>query len=345
MEPVKREAGFMKRQSGIDLVRITGMFFVLGLHQFLYNGFYSEPQMGWAVWAADVFRWLFFCCNGLFMMLTGYLKCGKRGFRECCRGLVPLMIGYGLTCLVVYPAMSLSGEKLSLLGWVTKFLNFGNYAWYLEMYLGLALLSPVLNLGLGQLKDRELCLFALIMVGITSLHSITGLEFVPDYWSALYPVTYYVLGAAIRRMQPKVNSWMGIGMALLVCAGMAFVSLISTNQAFSKGFTQGYGDFWTMLTAVCVFLGLYRVQVGEKTGRILAWLAGGVFEGFLLSKAFDLWTYPLVRRWHQPELYPLVFLSVTVPSFLCCLLLGKLFHRAAERIANRISWYREKINM
>lgn len=332
----------MKRESGIDLVRITGMFFVLGVHQFLYNGFYYEPQQGVLIWAADVFRWLFYCCNGIFMMLSGYLRSNKTDFRDCYRGLVPILIGYGLTCLVVYPAMDLSGEKLSLFGWLSKFITFGNYAWYLEMYLGLTLFSPVINLGLKQMSDRNLTIFALIMIFVTSAHSMTALDVIPDYWSALYPATYYVLGAAIRRLKPCVKPWQGMGAALLVCMGLALVSIVSTEEGFSKGFTQGYGGIWTMLTAACVFLGLYRVRVGERMGRVLAWLSGGVFEGFLLSKAFDLWTYPLVRQWHHPENYLLVFVTVTLPSFICCLLLGKIFSLAANTIANRIPWYRKK---
>ncbi len=332
----------MKRESGIDLVRITGMFFVLGVHQFLYNGFYYEPQQGFLMWSADVFRWLFYCCNGLFMMLSGYLRCNKTRFRECYRGLIPILIGYALTCLVVYPAMYFSGEKLNILGWISKFITFGNYAWYLEMYLGLTLFSPVINLGLKQMGDRDLAIFALIMVFVTSAHSFTPLDLIPNYWSALYPVTYYILGAAIRRLQPRVKVWQGLGGALLVCMGLACVSLLSTDDGFSKGFTQGYGGIWTMLTAVCVFLGLYRVQAGARLSRALGWLSGGVFEGFLLSKAFDLWTYPVVRCWHRPETYLLVFLTVTVPTFLCCLLLGKLFSLGANAIADRVPWYRRK---
>lgn len=330
----------MKRESGIDLVRITGMFFVLGVHQFLYNGFYYEPQQGLLIWAADVFRWLFYSCNGIFMMLSGYLRCNKTQFRDCYRGLLPILIGYILTCAVVYPAMNASGEKLNLIGWFSKLITFGNYAWYLEMYLGLTLLSPVINLGLKQMSDRNLSVFALIMMFVTSLHSITPLDIIPNYWSALYPVTYYILGAWIRRMQPNVRLWQGLGGAMAICMVLACISVASTDDGFSKGFTQGYGGVWTMMTAVCVFLGLYRIHTGERAGRILGWLSGGVFEGFLLSKAFDLWTYPLVRQWHTPEKYLLVFITVTVPTFLCCLLLGKLFGLTAAAIADRIPWYR-----
>lgn len=332
----------MKRESGIDLVRITGLLFVVGVHQYLYNGFYYEPQMGAAMWAADTFRWLFFCCNGIFMLMTGYLRAPKAFGKGCYKGLVPVLVSYVLCCGIIFPVQAMLGEKLSFIGWLERLVTFGNYAWYVEMYIGLVLFSPVINMGLNQLKDRDLTIFACIMVGFTSLHYITALNLVPDYWSALYPVTYYVIGVTIRRLQPKVKPWQGIGLALLVSMGLALSSIITTDEGFSKGFTQGYGGFWTMLTATCIFLGLYRVRVSPRMAKVLAWLAGGVFEGYLLSKIFDLWTYPLVKQWHVPEKYLLVFLCVTVPTFLCTLLLGKLVNLLSGRLARLLPGFSSK---
>jgi surface polysaccharide O-acyltransferase-like enzyme len=298
--------------------------------------------MGFWMWSADVWRWLFFCCNGIFMMLSGYLRCNKTDLHDCYRGLVPVLVGYTLCCAIIFPAQFLLGEQLNVFGWAERFVTFGNYAWYVEMYIGLILFSPLINLGLKQMDDKTLGWFANIMVFVTSAHNMTALDLIPNYWSALYPVTYYILGAAIRRLQPKVKAWQGLGLALLICMGLATSSILTTDEGFSKGFTQGYGGIWTMLTAAGVFLGLYRVKVGQGTGKVLGWLAGGVFEGYLLSKIFDIWTYPLVRQWHTPDKFWLVFLVVTVPTFICTLLLGKLVSLAAEAISDRIPWYRKK---
>ena len=82
----------MKREPGIDLIRLTGLFFVVGVHFFLYNGFYYAPQKGWAIWLADCVRWLFFSCNGIFMMLTGYLRSRKPLGPGYCRCLIPVLL-------------------------------------------------------------------------------------------------------------------------------------------------------------------------------------------------------------------------------------------------------------
>ena len=98
-----------------------------------------------------------------------------------------------------------------------------------------------------------------------------------------------------------------------------------------------------MLTATAIFLGLYRIKVSPKVGKVLAWLAGGVFEGYLLSKIFDLWTYPLVKQWHVPEKFWLVFICITLPTFVCTLLLGKLVNTLSVSIQKLFTVYSGKV--
>ena len=80
-------------EAGVDLFRILGLLFVNGLHACLYNGFYSVPQVGAEVWLANTFRWLFYGCNAMFMLLTGYLKSTKPWNRRYYKGLVTVLVG------------------------------------------------------------------------------------------------------------------------------------------------------------------------------------------------------------------------------------------------------------
>ena len=340
----------MKREAGPDLIRVTGVFFVVSLHQFLYNGFYSQLQTGFQMWTADVFRWLFFCCNGIFMMLTGYLKSQKPFDKRYYRGLIPVLVSYVLCCVIIFPLQHLLlTEKLPFSEWIDKLVGFGNYAWYVEMYIGLILFSPLINLGLGAIREeKQLKLIAAVLFCMTALPGITPLNLVPDYWTSLYPVTYYVLGAVIRRLRPKVKPWQGIGAALAMCMVLAGISILTAPKGFSSGYTQGYGGFWTTLITLTVFLGLYRVNPGPKVSRVLAWAAGGCYEGFMLSLIPDLWAYGLVKQWHTPGKWPLVYLCITIPIFLVSLLAGKAIHSLTQKILslfpgwNRIDTKKEK---
>lgn len=317
------------REPGIDLLRCVALLFVVGVHSFLYNGFYSAPQVGSAIWPATSFRWLFFCCNGLFMMLTGYLKTTKPFNAKYYKSLIPIMVSYTLICLLTFPIRhTLLNEKMYLAEWIKLWIQFGNYAWYLEMYIGLLLVSPALNFMMDALKPgkQQRAAVAVAFV-ITALPSITTLNLVPDYWIALYPMTYYLIGAYIKRNQPKVHPASGLAVTVLTIIFLGFVSLLSTDEAFSKGFTQGYGGFWIVLITTSLFLALYRLPISPRLAKILSWAAGGVLEGYLFSRVLDVWLYSKFPQWHTPKKYILLFLCVTIPIYLCSLLVGKLVHR------------------
>ena len=319
------------RQSGIDLLRCLGLLFVTGLHSFLYNGYYYEPQVGALMWAGNSMRWLFFTCNGLFMTLSGYLKCEKPLNKGYYRSLLPILVGYVLTCVVSFPIRHfLIGEKLTLFEWVEKLVTFGNYAWYIEMYIGLLLFSPVINLALEKLtKPKQLYWLAGTMIVISALPSITPLDLIPDYWTSLYPVTYYCVGAVIRKLQPKWKSWICLALAASAAMRLGRLTLISTDGTISDGFGQGYGGFWVTVIITLLFVGLYRVKIGVKTAKVLTWLSGGVFEGYMLSRLFDVWIYGTVPAWHTPAMYPVIFLCITIPVFFVSILAGKAVHTLA----------------
>ncbi len=327
----------MKRETGADLYRIMGLLFVNMLHACLYNGFYFEAQEGAAMWAANSVRWLAYGCNAMFMLLTGYLKSVSPWGRKYYRSLVAVLVGYVLTCIISYPIRYfLIGEKDGLEIWLTRFVTFSNYAWYVEMYIGLFLFSPLINLALDKIREpRKLWLMALSLLAVTVGHSATTINLLPDYCGAMYPLALYTLGAVIRRTKPQIPSWLGLVTAVLTAMGLGYTSLQTATDNFNSGFGQGYGGFWVVLMVTALFFGVYRLR-GGAAGRMLAWLSGGVFEGYILSRLLDVWVYGTVSQWHSPEKYPLIFLCVTIPVFVISLLSGKLVNSISGAITRKL---------
>ena len=323
-----------KRESGIDLYRCLGLLFVTGLHSFLYNGFYSEAQ-GLSMLFPNMARWLFSACNGMFMLMTGYLKTRKPWDRGYYRGLWTVLVGYGLTCLISYPIRHfLYGEDHTLLQWIDRFFTFDGYGWYIGMYVGLILLSPVLNLAMDHMDRWQLLGLALTMAALTTLPSATPIHLLPEYWTGLYPLTYYTLGAVIRRLELHIPSWIGLLGAALTAGLMGLLSsFTAAGGVFTDGFVQGgNGGFLSTILVTVLFLGIYRLRLPSGLERLLAWLSGGVFEGYLLSRLLDVWGYDLLPQWHTPECYPLLFICVTIPVFLCSILAGKAVHTLAAKL-------------
>lgn len=333
MKPMIQGVFFMpKREPGPDLIRCLAFFFVVVFHSFLYNGYSMERQAGWPMLLSGSLRWLSVSCIGLFLMLSGYLK-QDQDAKKCFRSLPPVLVGYLLAAVVSIPLRHfLLGDPQPLAVWLERLLSFRGvyYGWYVEMYVGLALLMPFVNLLLAQLKTtKQLLTLALILLSLTALPGATALPILPGYWKSIYPLTYYVLGAIIRRARPRVAPVAAISVSLVTALALGTATVLSTDGTIHEAFTQQFADLWIAVIAVSLFLGTYRVRLSPRLGQVLAFCAKGCYGGYLLSHLLDSWAYGILPQWHTPQSYWKLFFCVSIPIFAVSILLGHLLQAAA----------------
>lgn len=141
----------------MDIVRCFAFFFVVSIHFFLNSGYYNEIVTGPRMYIMTLFRSFFMICVPLFMVLSGYLMCNKTISRSFYKKLIYTISIYILSslCCVLYKVLVIK-ESLSIGTFVCGFFNFSNapYSWYVEMYIGLFLLCPFLNLIYHNLKNK-----------------------------------------------------------------------------------------------------------------------------------------------------------------------------------------------
>ena len=324
-----------KRMPGLDIIRCIALLFVVSFHSFLNNGYYAEPQRGAFMWLAGSFRWLSVSCIGLFLMLTGYLKSERTDFRACCRGLAPVWLGYILAAAITVPIRHfLLGDCQPLGVWITRLFSFSAlyYGWYVEMYLGLVLLMPLINTALRQFDLKSLILCNAIMLTVTALPGATPWPLAPDHWRGIYPLTYYILGATVRRLQPKIHPCLGIGGALLISSLLGTATVLSTDEGLGQALTWEFADLWIVLIVLCLFTSLYRLKLPPIMAKAAALGADGCYGGYLLSHLLDAWCYKLFPSLNTPEKYPLLFFAVTLPICLTSMAAGRLLQRLTNTI-------------
>ena len=329
-----------ERKPGLDIIRILGLLFVNGIHFFLYNGFYSARQEGASLLVANTARWLFYGCNCLFMILTGYLKCHKTLSKRYYRSIVPILIGYFLYCAIAFPIYHfLLNDPQTFGGWLDRMVTFGNYAWYLEMYIGLFMIAPFLNLAINGLKTKaQLLWLNVTMISVTILYTVSTLNVLPDYWGAMYPITCYVVGATIRKLDLKLHPLLGIGGSLLSALFLGLLTIFTTEdrEVFNDGYTVGYGGIYVVIMMAFLVIGLHHVKLGRRTSKVLAFFSGGVLEGYMLSRLWDVWVYYKFPQWRNPEHWLLLFVAVTIPIFLTSLIAGKGVHTVSGLLTKLI---------
>ena len=294
-----------QRDFGLDLARCAAVLLVLSVHSFQNNGFYTEPLAGKSMFLALTVRMACMTCVPLFMLLTGWLCIGRKWEKGYYRKLLPILFTYGLSGLACLLFRTLRlGQEMTWRSFLRSFTDFSAapYAWYIEMYIGLFLLSPFFNAAWHAVDKKGRAALTLSLIALTSvspvLNSFTGLW--PDWWEAIYPLTYYAVGAWLREHPLRVKKrrllpgWVGTAAAAAAwswtaCRGEPFVW---TN-------TFNWQSPFFLLQAVLLFSALRQCD-GSRTPAPARWCVGRVaklsLSMYLVSYIADQLIYPPLNR-------------------------------------------------
>ena len=130
------------------MIRVIAVFSVLSVHFFLHNGFYEEIVVGKRLFFMGTMRNFFMICVPLFLILTGFLMNKKVVSRKYYSGLKKTYITYVLASIACLVYFSISTQRsFGIIESIKMILNFSAapYSWYIEMYIGLFLLIPLVR--------------------------------------------------------------------------------------------------------------------------------------------------------------------------------------------------------
>ena len=359
------------RDVRLDYLRIFALFCVTGAHFFLNSGFMEEPTTGAAMYFMNAARSFFVVCVHLFVCLTGYLMCEKTVSKRYFFGIFKVLTTY-VICSAVYALFRVIvlHEQVSVMKFLGDLLGYRgtSYAWYIEMYIGLFLLIPFLNLIFNNLKTRRQALLLLIVLFVlTGLPStFNGFSFeslevwkhpelttrydqlFPGWWDKLWPLFCYYLGCYLKKYPVRIN--LGLHVALLVgaCAADGALNFYkSQGQAF-VGASWNYNSAATVLViAALLFSLLLRIRVGDPppaVRRAAKAVSDSVLGAYLLSCIFDRVYYSrlaaLVPSVRARFLWaPVIVIAVFLSSIALSLVINfarRLIRLGAGRIITRI---------
>lgn len=314
-----------KRQPGLDLLRCFAALLVVTAHSFLSNGYTVTPQTGVAMWLAGSVRQIGRCSVGIYLMLTGYLQCNKTHWRSCYRGLPSVLLSYFLVAAISIPIRHFTfGDVQSLTTWIQRLFGFSGayYGWYVEIYVGLTLLTPFINAALKNMCTKDLYKVAAVLLFLSALPGLTPWVIVSGYWKFLYPVSYYVLGAIFRRVQPKPRPLIGLLSALVITLLMGAGIVLSTDGTFKDAYYWDFGDLCMVMVTLGLFIGMYKLKLPDWLGKVLAFASSGCFGAYLLSHLLDAVCYDWVMPWRQEGRMLLIFLCITFPIYIASMVMG-----------------------
>lgn len=349
-----------KRNTSMDIIRVVAVFFVVSIHFFLNNGYYSETHIGISMYIMCTMRTLFATCIPLFLILTGYLMSKKTLCKRYYLGLVRILLIYvmsSIACLIFkikYIYMEFDFKTA-----VLEFLEFkmAPYGWYIELYIGLFFLIPFFNImynALNTQKSKKALLVTFFVISILptafNIFSFTGEELwynpstldsiskvFPNWWEGLYPFAFYFIGCYIREYGLRIKTPVAIILLLVSIAGFgAFNFFRSYNTTFEYGKYISWQGIEPFVMAVLIFTLLSRIKA-NKMPRWLRWILWKMSDSalgiYLLSYIFDAIAYPILlnnvpvmtdRLKYYFVIVPIVFLGSLVLSLLLNIILKLL---------------------
>ncbi len=337
MEGIKSQRVF-----GLDMVRAAAGVLTLSVHFFLNNGFYDTPVSGKSMLLACMVRMLCMSCVPLFMLLTGYTCVNREWSKGYYRKLLPVLLTYvlsGAAC-VAFRYFWL-GERWGLGTAAQMFSSYraAPYGWYIEMYIGLFLLSPFLNAAWHGLGDGGKKALVLTLLGLTAMPTLTNQrwELLPDWWVGMYPLTYYALGVWLREHPVKMKGW-----KLLLC-WLALAAVFGVKGYLRAGggnyilaADDGWGSLALTLESVCLFSCLRKAE-GTGLPAPVRWCVARVAKlalpMYLTSYIADQLIYPVLNRAVVQAQLRLFWMPVAVPAVVVCsLVLAQLVDWAAQAL-------------
>lgn len=316
------------RICSIDITRIVAFCSVLCVHFFLNSNFYDEPIIGVEMYSLVIIRNIFMICVPLFMLLTGYLMSDKKidiakDYKTHLRKLCPILLTYAIATLMIFIYWHFYlGKELIIKQLLFNILSYSQYSWYVNMYIGLYLLIPFLNVlwsGLDSVKSRRILIvvlfFTTTLPSVINVYDFTTIktlllpytaksahQIIPNWWIQIYPITYYYLGAYIKKeVDPlKMNT---LKIAALLCASFFLFGLFNIWKSYPNPFVGGawcdWGSLQNVTNTILVFLFIHSINfdaIPIKIRKLIALISDLTFGAYILSYIPDSIIYPTLNE-------------------------------------------------
>jgi len=369
--------GVIKHDSGIDITRIIAFLSVVGIHFLTFAGFNEHNIDTTSMYILTGCRCFLVMCVPIFLILTGYLQIGKdikievKSLKRFYSKIFKVLLTYIFTSIFILIFMETYLDlPIGIRKVVTNILAFDQYAWYVEMYIGLFLLIPFLNtLWKGIEKKEGHLMLVVVLSSITFLPSLLNSfdltvpeaffkpwlghgpdQVFPNWWVEIFPISYYYVGAYIRKYVDlkKLNS---IKMFAIFVAS----EILSTAYCLWKNYSTtiydgGWSGWQNALVAVTFFMFVNSIdysKINDKLAFVLSKIAGLTLGAYLISwipdqifhKKVIAYSESMAERYmNAPKYYVLtVLIALGLAFVIDCIV--KLIFELKECLVN---YYRNK---
>ena len=341
-----------KRDIRLDIIRIFSLFCIISVHFLLNSGFYQEIVDGKRMLFMCIIRSLFIICVPMFITLSGYLLNKKELSKKYYKGLIDIILIYIICSLLYFVFKFFYFNNISSFNiFIEDLLSFKGtrYAWYIELYIGLFLIIPFLNLIFNNLKNKKqakiLLVTLLVLSGIPNIINIFNFssmswwanpafdndyfKILPSWWISIYPLFYYFLGAYLSKYKININTKLNILLIFIVIILDGIFNYYRFNGSYFVSTSwNNYSSALVMLKTFLIFNLFLKINIKIKSkslNNLFKTISNACLCAYLTSGIFDTIYYnflntsvPIIKERfiYAPLIVTCVFISSLVLGIL-----------------------------
>lgn len=309
-----------QRNYSIDLVKVVAFCLVVTVHHFSLTKYYNTPLKGAELFLLTCIRNTAMCCVPLFIVATGYLMSEKKWSKNYYWGTVRTLVTLVIAEIVCSAYDSIVFYEKPFWSQILQ-MGVSHYSWYIDMYVGLFLVIPFLNLAYhslnSQKEKRNLVLsFVAITILIPSVFSIFKLG--QGWWNVAYPLGYYYIGCYLKEYNINIK---GVYCALTALASVIVLSaihfMVFNNHVMVRALCiTSYNSIFVCITSTALFALILKSQNCLNDKKILNTVVLRISRltlgAYLISYMVDDIVYDIAYHYYDVDGHKLLALPVIV---------------------------------
>lgn len=283
----------MKRNYGIDLLRIVSMWYVIILHTLGHGGVLANLPIGTIRYASGwTLETIAYCAVDCFAIISGYVGYREEDRKYKLSNYFQLWFEVVFYCFVISFSFFISG-RFSVTGNMV-FESFfpvlyGKY-WYFTAYAGLFFLIPLLNKAVQKCSKDTLRNVFFIVIAYSFFNTVVDRFGFQGGYSTLWLAILYIVGAIIKKCEVGKNlTFLKSVIGIVICVILTMGQLLANKSVSFAGVTIGpqqlvsYVSPTIFCMSVMYVIGFSKLKIRRTSKKIISFCAPSAFAGYLIN--------------------------------------------------------------
>lgn len=291
---MKKESKVIKRNYGIDLLRIISMFMIVILHCLGRGGILSNSIVNSSqykiTWMLEI---ICFCAVDIFALISGYVSYREEESKVKYSNYINIwfqVVFYGLLITIIFDIFNIS--DISISNYIISFfpVSTGAY-WYFTAYSALFVLMPLINKAIRNIDNSLLKkIFIMIIIVFSIYDTIVNRFELNNGYSFIWILLLYVLGAIIKKCDilKEIKNYKAILAIIFFYLITYFYKIYGFefnlyNVEITKNLFVNYTSITILGVSILFLVLLSRIKYSSFIKRIISFFAVSSFSIYLIN--------------------------------------------------------------